>query len=238
MKFYTRWLMFFGCMIVFLTGCRPQDAGIIWEDESEVSEEQTEAVVIYETEQISETEIDTKTDTEAAEISSIYVDICGAVNRPGVYELNEGARVYEVIEMAGGLTKEADDTAINRAEILTDGIKIQIFTRSEMEERREAGLVGSPTGNSFLNSSGVMNGYAFPNSSGMINEQPADQRVNINTADLAALTTLPGIGETRASDIITYRNEHGGFQSIDEIMKVNGIKEGTFHKIEDKITTE
>lgn len=138
-----------------------------------------------------------------------YVHICGAVSKPGVYCVEEGSRLYEVILLAGGMTQDAADEAVNQAEEVSDGMQIYIPTRAEVKD-----------GSSYVPVAG---------------EVDHDGRVNINTADLEQLCTLPGIGETRAQAILSYRAEHGAFQSVEELMNVAGIKAGVYEKIKELI---
>ncbi len=142
------------------------------------------------------------------EPADIFVYVCGSVNSPGVYKLKEGSRVYEAIEAAGGLTGDADAELVNQAGFLSDGQQIRIYSKEE-------------TANASDNIQGAYEDTA--------------QKVNINTADKAKLTTLPGIGESRAQDIIKYREEHGSFSSIEDIKNVTGIKDKLFEKIKDYI---
>ena len=145
----------------------------------------------------------------------IYVYICGAVKKPGVYEMEAGSRLYELAELAGGLSDEACDTGVNLAQHVEDGQMIRIPTEDEVN--------ASP-----------------PNTAGST-ELPASGRagrVNINTADVAELTTLTGIGETKAASIIAYREKYGSFQHIEDIMNVDGIAKGTYEKINNMITVQ
>ncbi len=147
--------------------------------------------------------------------SEIYVYICGAVHNPGVYPLQSQSRVYELVEMAGGMTQEADEGSVNLARTMEDGEMIRILTVQESAEGTDA----------------VTGSVSSQNIPG-----PGDKKVNINTAGVEELTVLSGIGEAKASAIVTYREEHGPFGSIEEIMQVSGIAEGTFAKIKDDIT--
>lgn len=137
-----------------------------------------------------------KEDTEG----TIFVYICGNVNNPGVYDCPESMRIYEMIELAGGVTNEADVTGIDMAKKATDGQKIYIPAKGE--------TVGYET---------------------------QDKLVNINSAGVSELTSLPGIGESRANDIIKYRTKNGSFEKIEDIMNVSGIKENLYDKIKDLI---
>ena len=156
------------------------------------------------------------TDTAiAAEKSTIMVDVAGAVDNPSVVELPDGSRVFEAIEKAGGLTKNADTRATNQAEILTDGQKLYIPTKQELEES----MPGTSSSN-FVS-------QANAGRSGLI---------NINTADSEALQQLSGVGPATAEKIIDYRNKNGRFLTIEDIKNVSGIGEKTYEKFKDKIT--
>lgn len=160
----------------------------------------------------------------------IYVDVCGAVANPGVFQLAAGSRVFQAIEAAGGYLPEAALTCVNRAGVLTDGQQLYILTQEEMERQ---GLDPAEMSGA---SDGQMNGSAGTGqNTGMTAQVQQDNRININAADEAQLTTLTGIGATRAQAIIAYREENGPFAAIEDIMNVQGIKEGTFAKIKDEI---
>ena len=160
----------------------------------------------------------------------IYVDVCGAVANPGVFQLAAGSRVFQAIEAAGGYLPEAALTCVNRAGVLTDGQQLYILTQEEMERQ---GLDPAEMSGA---SDGQMNGSAGTGQNTEMTAQvQQDNRININTADEAQLITLTGIGATRAHAIIAYREENGPFAAIEDIMNVQGIKEGTFAKIKDEI---
>ena len=139
--------------------------------------------------------------------TDIYVHICGAVINPGVYQVPAGTRVYQALELAGGSSDDAYLSGINLADKLADGQKVYIPAEGENAE----GILSTDSGDV----QSVM--------------------ININTASEAELMTLPGIGQSRAKDIINYRVKNGLFESIDDIMKVSGIKEAAFEKIKDLI---
>ncbi|SET45798.1 helix-hairpin-helix domain-containing protein [[Clostridium] polysaccharolyticum] len=142
--------------------------------------------------------------------------VCGAVKNPGVYEFKEGARILDLIESAGGFTRHADDTYLNLALAVSDSDKIYVPTK---QETREA-LRNGTDGEKLLDS----------------REDDASDKVNINTADIDKLTSLPGIGEAKAKSIISYREEQGTFQAIEELKNVEGIKDGVYQKIKDLIS--
>ncbi len=160
--------------------------------------------------------VETATNAAVEEAAAIIVDVAGAVMRPSVVELPEGSRIYEAIEKAGGLRKDADLSTTNQAEILTDGQKLYIPTRYELEES----MAGSP-------SSGLA-------AAGSVNTQP--KRININTADSQTLQQLKGVGPSTAEKIINYRTENGKFKTIEDLKNVSGIGDKTFEKLKDKIT--
>lgn len=145
-----------------------------------------------------------------SETQSIFVYVCGAVCNPGVYELPEYSRAYEAVDAAGGLQDEADRSAVNLAETLADGEKLQIPFQGETVNITDT------------KSESVS----------------ADGKININTASMEELMTLKGIGQTRAEQIMEYREKHGSFANAEAIMNVDGIKQGTFDKIKDKITVQ
>lgn len=160
-----------------------------------------------------------------SETTVIYVYICGEVQNPGVYEMRPADRVYALIDRAGGLTDEADEKTVNQADILTDGQMIYIPSAEETK--------GQPAAQNGAGQYGV-SGSGQQEVTGA--DGQTDGKVNINTANLDELMTLPGIGESKAKNILSYRETHGTFGSIEEIMNVDGIKEGTYTKMKDRIT--
>ena len=146
----------------------------------------------------------------------VYVDVDGAVVRPGVYRLKDGARVSQAIDAAGGLTAEADVAGLNRASKVTDGQKIYVPT---VGEQQAAAAVG-----------GAESGAATTPGAGSSSEL-----VNINTASATELQTLSGIGPSMAQSIIDERTKNGAFASVDDLMRVSGIGEKKLAKIKDCI---
>ena len=167
----------------------------------------------------------------------VYVHVCGAVKQPGVYALEPESRVYEAVMAAGGFTEEADEDYVNQAQPISDGVKLQIPTREEVAtgsvESTAAGITG---GSVESTAAGITGGGNVPATAEP--EILQDGRIDINTATEAQLCGIPGIGATRAAAIAAYRQEHGRFDRIEDIMKVNGIKEGTFEKIKDAIKVD
>ena len=156
-------------------------------------------------------------DTEMEEIKEkIKIHIAGAVNKEGLYELEEEQRIADAIEIAGGLKNDADLSDINLASKLEDGMKIYIPTVNE-------------TTNENINTE---NTYATQNSN---TQEKATDKININTASESELDTLPGIGPSTALKIIKYREETGKFKSIEDIKEVSGIGESKYEQIKDLI---
>ena len=143
---------------------------------------------------------------------TVYVYVCGAVNAPGVYELKKDARVFEAITLAGGMTAEAAPEAVSQARTVADGEQIYVPTVREVQ-MQGSGVEDIVTGNADVSG-----------------------KVNINTAGKEELMTLTGIGEAKAQSILDYREEHGKFGSIEDLMLIEGIKEGVFNKIKEDIT--
>ena len=152
---------------------------------------------------------------------AVYVS--GAVRKPGIYRYQGTARVCDAIEAVGGLKENAASGSLNLARKLEDGEQICVLTereaaRAEKKARREQESSGEKGGQ---DSQGSDSGG----------------KVNINTATEAELMTLPGIGEAKAALIVGYREEHGKFSKIEDLMQISGIKEGIFQKIKNNITT-
>ena len=170
-------------------------------------------------------------DASSEEAKTLVVHICGAVSAPGVYELPAGSRIIDAVEAGGGFLPEADEACCNLAEEIVDGCQIYIMTKSEScadgQTEKKAGIQTSPDSDMQTTDRNVRSNCAPALENGL---------VNLNTADVAALMTLPGIGESRAKAIISYREQHGAFAKIEDIMKISGIKQAAFSKIKDKIT--
>ncbi len=152
---------------------------------------------------------------ENPEPKEIFVHLSGAVNKPGVLKLSEGTRVYEAVEMAGGLEVDADSSGINLARTLQDEERIHIPREGEVQ------------------TSPVL--YTNNPMQSMVGGTGQSGLININSADSAALQTLTGIGPSTAEKIMDYRQSSGPFRSIEQIKEVSGIGEKTYEKFKDKI---
>lgn len=142
------------------------------------------------------------------EEQTVFVHICGEVVYPGVYEVPAGSRLCDVLLLAGGFTEEAAVDSVNMAGQAVDGTQVVVPSLTAAEKAAEERV------------------------------QERSGLVNINTAPEAELCTLAGIGPSRAAAIIAYREAHGGFSSIEEIMQVDGIKSATYEKLKNKIYVE
>ena len=168
-------------------------------------------------------------DAGSGSTEHIFVYVCGAVNTPGVYELEAGARLYEAIARAGGVREDRAEESINQAQAVSDGERLYIPTDEEVRQGLDAYLLsGSAGGAAAAGSQSAVPGGPSGSSAG--------GKVNINTASREELKTLNGIGDTRAGSIVVYRESNGPFGSIEDLMKVEGIKEGVFNKLKDDIT--
>lgn len=145
---------------------------------------------------------------EMGEEEVIFVHVCGAVANPGVVAISKDSRVEDALLAAGGFTEEAQREYVNLAAKVQDGQQIFFPTLEEAVALEKQ-------------QSAKENGL-----------------VNINTADITQLCTLPGIGQARAQDILQYREKHGAFQNKEDIMKVPGIKQNAYDKLCDKITLD
>lgn len=216
-----------------LTGCK--DEGTEFLEEELVQEEN---------EKTSDRDVEQENPKITELPQTVYVDICGAVTSPGVYELPYGSRVFQAIEKAGGYLPEAAASYLNRAKGLSDGQQIYVPTQAEVDSQAIAATqdgAETSTGNDTNNGNGQESAGITEGASDTIGNGTAsgtDQKINLNTADVSKLTTLTGVGESKALAIIAYREENGPFTSIEDIMNVPGIKEGTYEKIKDKIAIE
>ncbi len=145
------------------------------------------------------------TNDKQSSSKSQCVYICGQVTNPGVYQVEEGARIYEVVDLAGGFKKKAATDSVNLAEEVTDGEMIVIPSKASEEEEQAH------------------------------QEEVSDGKVNINTAEMEELMTLSGIGQAKAQAIISYRQENGSFHSVEDLVNVSGIAQGTLDKIKENI---
>lgn len=174
----------------------------------------------------------TEQEKEGYSDDRILVHISGAVNKEGIVELKIGSRIADAIDKAGGIKEEADIEDINLAYKLEDGMKIHIPTKQEKERESsniiKEGKTEEITEKYVTTSSGVSAKNETKNTQNL--------KININTATQTQLETLPGIGPSTATKIITYRKEKGKFKKIEDIKEVSGIGDSKFEKIKNYIT--
>ncbi len=221
---------------------RQLEAGKLKDRESEAGEEM-----------FSVSQKETENGKQEEQVSACFVHICGEVISPGVYEMEEGSRIFQAVDIAGGFTEFAASQYLNMAESVQDGMKIVVpdirrIKELEPEGKTEFGV--SVTGGVVVG--GVVTGGVVPGGAGSVGAAGGvgsgstgagnpeggsmKQKVNLNTATMEELMTLRGVGEAKARDIIKYREEHGGFGKIEDIMRISGIKNAAFEKIKDDIT--
>ena len=158
-----------------------------------------------------------ETSSESPESETILVDVKGAVQSEGVYELPSTARVNDAIEAAGGFSDQADKKSVNLAQKLSDEAVVYVASQGE-----NVSVVQPATSSSTTGDSGSEN----------------TEKINLNTATVADLTTISGIGEKRANDILAYRDSQGGFTSVDDLNNVSGIGDKTLENIRPYVTVD
>ena len=158
---------------------------------------------------------------QEAVLGQVLVDVKGAVLHPGVYALDEEQRIIDAVNLAGGYSTNADTQLINHAQKVQDEMVIYIPVKGEKLDEVTSGFISMPTAGATTSGGGAKDG-----------------KVNLNQADEATLTTLSGIGPSKAQSIITFREENGGFQSIEDLKKVTGIGDKTYEKLKDSISVK
>ena len=211
--------------LIFLTGCSKASSEVVLRDVSSIETSEEE---VPSDGSSSEPVSDAASGAYSieAEPALMVVYVCGAVNSPGVYELEVTARINDAVAAAGGFSEAADKTYVNLAASLQDGMKLYIPT----VEETAAGTEGQSKADNNLPT------YDAPETADTDSSDNTGGLININTASKEQLMTLPGIGEKVAGRIIEYREKNGSFNKPEDIMKISGIKEKLFSKISDKIT--
>ena len=187
--------------------------------------------------------IDEKQDKK--ENKKIYVDLKGAVINPGVYECKENMTVMQLIEKAGGLRQDASTEYINLSKRLKDEMVVIIYTQTEINEQKE-GSTSVKVIDQTCVCPKLENDACLEKDNTITNEKESQTEkteeaqvkfpISLNRASLEELIALPGIGEKKAQDIISYRESHNGFQTLEELKEVKGIGEASYEKIEPYIT--
>lgn len=203
-------ILCFSCFCLLAAACGEKE-NVYFQTETSVMETQQK-------EEVPATDAAQMPEKDNAQPGKCFVYICGAVKTPGVYEMEQNARLYEVVEAAGGLTEEAAEESVNQAREIVDGEMIRILTQEEA-----AGTGVEETGE---------------RTEPEVDDETVkdtDGRIDLNLATAAELMTLSGIGQAKADSIIRYREKNGGFSSVEEIKQVEGIKEGVYNRIKDDI---
>ena len=204
----------FSCFCLLAAACGERE-NVYFQTETSVAGTQ-------QNEDVAATEIMTENNADDTQTAGAdkkrFVYICGAVNVPGVYEVEQNARLQEVVEAAGGLREDAAEESVNQARQIEDGEMIRILTQ---EEAAQAGDEEA--------------GEGAENDVKAETANDSDGRIDLNFATVAELMTLPGIGQAKADSIVRYREKNGAFSSIEEIKQVEGIKEGVYNRIKDNI---
>lgn len=169
---------------------------------------------------------------------TIKINIKGAVNYPGVYEVKKDSRVEDAIFAAGGLIDTADTSIINLSRKLSDESVVIIYTVDEVKKIKQGNVIIQYIENEcncpeYENSACIDPDTLINNNN---DKESANGKISLNKATLEQLQTLSGIGKAKAEAIIEYRSTSGGFKTIEEIKKVKGIGDAVFEKIKDKIT--
>lgn len=183
------------------------------DDESQISS--TELITTIPEEQLDEQE----NELDEPIITMIMVDVKGAVKFPGVYQLTTDDRIIDAVQKAGGYLDGAQTDFINHAQKLEDEMVIYIPHKGEQLDQLEA----------------IGQAVQLPASTTSSTKQSKSNKVNINSADESTLTTLPGIGPSKAQAILSYREENGSFNSIEDLKNVSGIGEKTFERLKELI---
>lgn len=178
-----------------------------------------------------------KTESKEEVQEFIYVDIKGEVKNPNVYKMKVGSRVNDLINEAGGLTKNANTRFISLSKILEDEDTIVIYSNKEISDaKRDNKLeVTAPCVCEEVKNDACYNDNTTTTTKRTTTKNTS-KIININTASVSELTNLSGIGEVKAKSIVNYRNKNGKFKTINDILKVDGISETLFSKIKNNIT--
>ena len=207
--------IFVGFICITACGCGSGEISLYEDMEAVSSNQSTETGDEDDSETVDSDDSETANlDISSEKVGKIKVYVCGAVRSPGVYELDADARINDALEMAGGFAENADIDIVNLADVAADGQKIYFPVEGED--------IQSDIGKN-------QNGQA---------DAGSDRLININEAGVEELTELPGIGETRAGQIVEYRQTYGRFSGKEDVKNVSGIGDSIYRKLETYITVD
>lgn len=166
------------------------------------------------------------------DVELLKVDIKGQIVNPGIYTVSKSSRVIDVIELSGGLTTNANTSVINLSKKVTDEMVIIIYSNEEVNDFKKTKEIEKQVQEKCIQK----DENSLVNDACITTETTTSSKVSINNGNIQDFQTLPGIGEAKAKDIITYREQNGPFKSIEDLKKVSGIGEALFAKIKDYIT--
>ena len=194
----------------------------------EESNEYEEVAIVEEIEQ------DEVEEPVLEEVKQVKVDIKGAVKKPGVYVVNEGSIVNDVIELAGGFSKGGTAKNINLSKKVQDEMVIYIYTSYQLNRMKNDNKISEDCKTNIVDISSCEGAsIIIPGDNSITEENTIDGKVSLNTASKEQLMSVSGIGESKALAIIEYREKNGGFKSIEELLNVSGIGESIFNKVKD-----
>ena len=184
----------------------------------------------------------TKEENKIENIKTVFVDVKGAVNAPGVYEVDSEKRIIDAINLAGGLTENADTINLNLSKKVSDEMYIIVYTKTEIynykkdNEKNDVVCASVECVCPDIKNDACINSNNTTSSAVTDSKTSNDSvKISINTATKEELMNLSGIGEAKAEAIISYRNENGNFNFIDEIKNVSGIGDALYEKIKNNI---
>lgn len=185
-----------------------------------------------------------KTEEEKSEKTTcqVIVDIKGEIRRPGLYKLDCDSRIQNVIDLADGITDRADTSILNLSKRIVDEMVVVVYSKEQVanfittKKEENEKQIACENQNGIRNDACIGNQNKLDESTSEIGDTPVNAMISLNTASKEELMTLSGIGASKAEKIILYRQEKGGFQTIEELKNVNGIGDSIFEQIKNNIT--
>ena len=208
-----------GCIIICIIGL---GIGFYFYNRKPIKKNRKEEVVLVEKDTLK----------KEKEITLYKVDIKGQINNPGIYTMEKDSRVIDVIEKAGGLNENGDTSVINLSKKISDEMVIIIYSHEEVANFKETKEKEEQVQSFCIQKEE----NALQNDACIITENKSSTKISINTGTKEELMSLPGIGEAKANEIITYRETNGPFETIEDLKKVPGIGEARFAAIKEDIT--